>query len=157
MEAVFEAFVAKHLRRQLKAGYELKEQSNALSLVKHQGQDWFRLKPDLLLQSSDGRKCAVLDTKWKLLDKADGDSKKKYGLSQGDFYQLYTYAQYYLEGGTGTVVLIYPKTPSFDAPLPVFEFLKPTGKVKLWVLPFDLDLKEKRLLLPDGKCLDEFF
>ena len=157
MEAVFEAFVAKHLRRQLKAGYELKEQSNALSLVKHQGQDWFRLKPDLLLQSSDGRKCAVLDTKWKLLDKADGDSKKKYGLSQGDFYQLYTYAQYYLEGGTGTVVLIYPKTPSFDAPLPVFEFVKPAGKVKLWVLPFDLDLKEKRLLLPDGKGLDEFF
>lgn len=157
MEAVFEAFVAKHLRRQLKAGYELKEQSNALSLVKHQGQDWFRLKPDLLLQSSDGRKCAVLDTKWKLLDKADGDSKKKYGLSQGDFYQLYTYAQYYLEGGTGTVVLIYPKTPSFDAPLPVFEFLKPEGKVKLWVLPFDLE--KKKLFLPEvnSKPSTDFF
>ena len=160
-EKVFEAFVAKHLRRQLAAGYELKEQSSALSLVKHQGQDWFRLKPDLLLQSSDGRKCAVLDTKWKLLNEAGEDSSKrygnKYGLGQSDFYQLYTYAQYYLEGDKGTVVLIYPKTPSFDAPLPVFEFLKPAGKVKLWVLPFDLDLKEKRLLLPDGKGLDEFF
>ena len=59
------------------------------------------------------------------------------------------------------MVLIYPKTSSFDAPLPVFEFVKPAGKVKLWVLPFDLDLdldlKEKRLLLPDGKGLDEFF
>ena len=159
MEAVFEAFVAKHLRRQLKAGYALKEQSSALSLVKHQGQDWFRLKPDLLLQSSDGRKCAVLDTKWKLLNEAGEDSSKrygnKYGLGQSDFYQLYTYAQYYLEGDKGTVVLIYPKTPSFDAPLPVFEFLKPAGKVKLWVLPFDLE--KKKLFLPDGKGLDDFF
>ena len=161
MEKVFEAFVAKHLRRQLATGYELKEQSSAESLVLHNTKKWFDLKPDLLLQNGKGKNCAVLDTKWKLLNQTSEDSSKrygnKYGLGQSDFYQLYTYAQYYLEGGTGTVVLIYPKTPSFDAPLPMFEFVKPEGKVKLWVLPFDLE--KKKLFLPEvnSKASTDFF
>ncbi|MBS0402574.1 MAG: McrC family protein, partial [Proteobacteria bacterium] len=41
MEAVFEAFVAKHLTRQLMQPFTLKTQARSFSLVTHRGQDWF--------------------------------------------------------------------------------------------------------------------
>ncbi len=153
MEAVFEAYVAKHLCGQLTGGYGLKKQSSVEYLVRHKEKNeegdkkgnWFNLKPDLLIQNEIGENRVVLDTKWKLLDQNAGDSKSKYGLSQADFYQLYAYGQYYL-GGKGDLVLIYPKTDTFTEALPVFEFAKPDGGLRLWVLPFDLD--NKRLLLP---------
>ena len=65
MAAVFEAFVAKHLARQLAAPYSLKAQASNFSLVRHKKQDWFRLKPDLLIWES-AKNRLVLDTKWKL-------------------------------------------------------------------------------------------
>ena len=48
MEAVFEAYVEKHLTKQLRRDFVLKSQSNSRYLVSHDNQKWFRLKPDLL-------------------------------------------------------------------------------------------------------------
>ena len=144
MEKVFEAFVARHLPRQLAQPYRLQQQASSLSLVQHEGKDWFLLKPDLLVRErKGGANRLVLDTKWKLLDRAN--RAKQYGLSQADFYQLHAYGHNYLEG-QGDVVLIYPKTDAFDAALPEFEFPKSSG-LRLWVLPFCL--QSKRLLLPE--------
>lgn len=145
MEAVFEAFVAKHLARQLARPLILKTQTYSRHLVRHREQNWFRLKPDLLIQEGD-RDVLVLDTKWKLLDGLKANGTDKYGLSQGDFYQLQAYGQSYLDG-RGDVVLIYPKTAAFDQPLPVFEFPKSEG-LRLWVLPFCLE--SRRLETPRG-------
>ncbi len=142
MEKVFEAFVARHLPRQLAHSCRLRTQASQLSLVRHDQQDWFSLRPDLLVRKG-GTNCLVLDTKWKLLDRAN--RAKQYGLSQADFYQLHAYGHNYL-AGQGDVVLIYPKTDAFDAALPVFEFPKSSG-LRLWVLPFCL--QSKRLLLPE--------
>ncbi|WP_445612120.1 McrC family protein [Hafnia alvei] len=150
MEALFEAFVAKHLARQLGNGYTLRTQASSFSLVKHNKQDWFRLKPDLLVQAAKINQ-VVLDTKWKLLDAHKANGTEKYGLDQSDFYQLHAYGQSYL-GGKGDVVLIYPKTDCFNQPLPVFEF--PNG-LRLWVLPFCL--RDKHLLLPPCNTLRPFF
>lgn len=152
MEAVFEAFVAKHLARQLERPFTLKTQARSFSLVRHQGQDWFRLKPDLLVRESTTARL-VLDTKWKLIDGAKANGSEKYGLAQGDFYQLHAYGQSYLDG-QGDVVLIYPKTDAFSQPLPVFEFPKSAG-LRLWVLPFCL--RNKRLHLPQCGSLDALF
>ena len=80
-----------------------------------------------------------------MVEHSQGNSKDKYGLAQGDFYQLYAYGQYYL-GGRGDLVLIYPKTDTFEKALPVFSF---NENLRLWVLPFDLEAKE--LLLPIEK------
>lgn len=143
MEAVFEAFVAKHLPHQLAPSHILKTQARSHHLVSHRDQDWFRLKPDLLVRDSD-RDLLVLDTKWKLLDAQKANGTDKYGLSQSDFYQLHAYGQTYLDG-EGDVVLIYPKTGSFDHPLPVFAFPK-SPSLRLWVLPFCL--KRRELLIP---------
>lgn len=152
MEAVFEAFVAKHLARQLARPLILKTQARSHHLVRHREQNWFRLKPDLLIREG-GRDALVLDTKWKLLDGLKANGSDKYGLSQGDFYQLQAYGQSYLDG-QGDVVLIYPKTAAFDQPLPVFEFPKSEG-LRLWVLPFCLT--SRRLAVPrDAPFADAF-
>jgi 5-methylcytosine-specific restriction enzyme subunit McrC len=143
MEAVFEAFVAKHLARQLARPLILKSQASNQHLVRHCGQNWFRMKPDLLVRES-ARDVLVLDTKWKLLDALKANGTDKYGLSQGDFYQLQAYGQCYL-GGQGDVILIFPRTASFDRPLPVFELAFVAG-LRLWVLPFCL--RSRRLALP---------
>lgn len=79
MEAVFEAYVAKHLARQLAHPFTLKTQARSVSLVRHQAQDWFRIKPDLLVQVSAANRL-VLDTKWKLLDSKKVTGAHKYGL-----------------------------------------------------------------------------
>ncbi|OXS29351.1 MAG: 2-keto-D-gluconate dehydrogenase [Desulfovibrio sp. MES5] len=152
MEKVFEAFVAKCLAKQLMPAFYLREQAQNLCLVRHLAQDWFRLKPDLLVLESKKNRL-VLDTKWKLIDASKGNSDKKYGLAQQDFYQLSAYGQNYLEG-QGSVVLIYPKTDALDQALPKFEFIR-SSSLCLWVLPFCL--REKRLLLPQCGSLDEFF
>lgn len=152
MEAVFEAFVARHLARLLRPDFTLRAQACSVSLVRHLGHDWFRLKADLLVQASNANRL-VLDTKWKLIDGQRATGSDKYGLDQGDFYQLYAYGQSYLNGN-GDVGLIYPKTETFMHALPVFEFPKTDG-LRLWVLPFCL--RKKRLLLPSCGSLDAYF
>jgi 5-methylcytosine-specific restriction enzyme subunit McrC len=152
MEAVFEAYVAKHLARQLAHPFTLRTLARSFSLVRHLDQDWFRLKPDLLVQES-GTNRVVLDTKWKLLDDRKATGADKYGLDQGDFYQLHAYGQSYLDG-QGDVVLIYPRTDVFDQALPVFDFPKSKG-LRLWVLPFCL--RERMLVLPTCGSLDAWF
>lgn len=151
MEAVFEAFVTKHLTRQLARPLLLKTQARGHHLVRHLEQNWFQLKPDLLIRKAD-RDTIVLDTKWKLLDAAKKNGSEKYQLSQVDFYQLYAYGHHYLNG-IGDIVLIYPRTDTFRDPLPVFDFQKTSG-MRLWVLPFCL--KKRHLMLPDQSVLDEY-
>ena len=150
MAELFEAYVAKHLAKQLTPSCNLKTQARTHHLVRHQEQDWFQLKPDLLVRQGD-RDQLVLDTKWKLIDESQANGAEKYGLSQGDFYQLHAYGHNYLKGA-GDVVLIYPLTDNFTKPLPVFNFSSPVEftsqiNVRLWVLPFCLN--QKKLLVPE--------
>jgi 5-methylcytosine-specific restriction enzyme subunit McrC len=144
MEAVFEAFVAEHLVRQVARPRVLKAQARSHHLVRHREQHWFRMKPDLLIRDA-GRDVLVLDTKWKLLDGLKSSGGDKYGLSQADFYQLHAYGHSYLHGA-GDVVLIYPRTDRLTEALPVFDFNSGTG-LRLWVLPFCL--ASRKLYLPD--------
>lgn len=158
MEAVFEAFVAKHLARQLQPSYKLKSQACSNYLVQHNKDGWFQLRPDLLIKQSDKNQL-VLDTKWKVLVETNDTSDAKYGLSQGDFYQMHAYGQSYL-GGDGHMALIYPKTEKFTQPLPVFKFPETkteseTKSLRLWVLPFCL--KHRQLLIPDPSDFPKVF
>lgn len=141
MEALFEAFVAKHLAQQLLQPLVLKTQVRLHHLVRHQGDDWFRLKPDLLVRDTAGERL-VLDTKWKLIDSRKSNGTDKYGLAQADFYQLQAYAQSYLKA-KGDVVLIYPLTEIFERALPVFDF-PDAPEVRLWVVPYCLRTRTLR-------------
>lgn len=152
MEALYEAYVGKHLPSQLSKAFRLTLQAQRLSLVRHIDKQWFRLRPDMLVHAA-GVNHLVLDTKWKLLDSRKNNGTEKYGLSQGDFYQLHAYGHNYLKG-KGDVVLIYPKTDTFVSPLPVFRF-SPSTELRLWVLPFCL--RTKRLALPPNGELSAWF
>lgn len=152
MEAVFEAYVEKHLSIQLRKGFVLKAQARSQHLVQHNNQSWFRLNPDLLVQLR-GTTHLVLDTKWKLLDSSKKNRHEKYQLNQADFYQLYAYGHHYLDGN-GDIVLIYPRTDAFSDPLAVFEFTKTEG-MRLWILPFCL--KTRKLLIPQSTIFKNYF
>jgi 5-methylcytosine-specific restriction enzyme subunit McrC len=141
MEKVFEKHVAVQLQRVLRPGLELICPASREDLCTHQDRGMFRLEPDLLFTHGKSN-VAVMDTKWKRVDAAKRSDN--YDLSQADFYQLYAYGQKYLNG-RGTMALIYPRTPTFPAPLPPFDF---TSELRLWVLPFDLDAG--CLMLPTG-------
>jgi len=134
MEKLFEQHVAKLLRRKLLNGAQLRTQAASEYLCKQDDKGIFQLKPDLLLTA--GANTWVLDTKWKRLNEHDRDDK--YGLSQGDFYQMLAYALSYRKG-EGQLVLIYPKTDSFTKPLSPFTF---SNKTSLHVWPFDLENDE---------------
>jgi 5-methylcytosine-specific restriction enzyme subunit McrC len=135
MEKLFERYVEVKLRKQLSAPYTLTPQARSKYLCKHNDNDIFQLRPDLLIQCGKDIKF-VLDTKWKLL--SANDTENKYGLSQSDFYQLFAYGHKYLSG-EGEMLLIYPKTANFTAVLPRFDF---SPELKLWVVPFDLENDE---------------
>ena len=157
MAKVFEAYIAKYLSEQLESSYQLKEQARSKHLVEHDESLWFQLKPDLLVLDKDNKGVLVLDTKWKLLDASA--VKDRYKLSQSDFYQLYAYGHHYLDSnrdldGNRDLVLIYPKTDSFNRPLPVFGFPQ-APRLRLWVLPFCLD--NRRLLWEQGCPLGDKF
>jgi len=130
MNVLFEKYVALMLRKQLSAGYQLKEQAASKYLIEsHENNRIFQLKPDLLIYSDTGNK-SILDCKWKLISSDKRD--ENYGISSGDMYQLYAYGQKYLEG-KGDMFLIYPESNKFTKPLTSFDF---NGALKLWVVPF---------------------
>ena len=133
MEALFEAYVAKCLERKLPSGYRLQRQATSKYLATHNEANWFQLRPDMLLHGPEGL-VAVLDTKWKLLDSSKSSRGEKYNMKEGDIYQMYAYGHRYL-GGAGELTLIYPKTDSFQVPVPPFEF-PGHSNLRLSVLPF---------------------
>ena len=141
MEKLFEAYVGKILAEKLIRPYRIREQVSNCYLAKHKDNNWFQLRPDFAIYNS-GKIEYILDTKWKRLNTSLSDSKSKYELSQGDFYQLYAYGHKYLSG-QGNLFLIYPMYKKFKEPLPEFLFEE---NLSLWVVPFDLINDE--LLLP---------
>ena len=142
MDKLFEVFVAESLKKRVIKPSILRSQIASQYFVKHHSklsslqEDWFQLKPDLMLLSN-GKK-NVMDTKWKLLNSELNTSKDKYELSQADFYQLFTYGHKYMNG-EGHMLLIYPVNPRFKEPLPIFNF---SNDLHLWVVPFDLYSEE---------------
>lgn len=139
MEKLFESFVEKKLRKLMAVPYSLKSQAASQSLCMHDKGHMFQLRPDLVVIKGNSI-CAVLDTKWKLLNGTD--KANKYGLNQSDFYQLFAYGHKYLQG-QGKMMLVYPQTSTFKDALPVFSY---SAELSLWVVPFDL--KTETLLCP---------
>ncbi|MDF2393582.1 restriction endonuclease [Aeromonas sp. 2MA4] len=143
MEKLFERYVESCLPEQLLPDAKLERQVKSQYLCSHQGKKMFQLQPDLLLQH--GNKRWVMDVKWKRLDSGDRDGK--YGISQGDLYQLFAYGHKYLnEQDDGHLVLIYPSWSQLKVPLEPFCY---DARLTLWVLPFDLAASSShRLILP---------
>lgn len=138
MEALFESFVAQTLPYELPPHLKVQSQVSTYSLVKHGLKDFFKLRPDLLIQSRQPVQTKmVMDTKWKLVN-SSLQKKSLYGLAQSDFYQMFAYGQKYLDG-TGEMYLIYPAHDDFNQPIPQHFAFSET--LKLWVVPYQIMAK----------------
>jgi 5-methylcytosine-specific restriction enzyme subunit McrC len=133
MEVLFERYVAAKLKRQLTKPLRLTEQTQSKALTKHKEQNWFKLRPDIVVYNNKTI-VSVMDTKWKTLNQNLDSGTDKYNLDQSDMYQLFAYGEKYMNG-QGELYLIYPQHEKFDAPLAHFDF-KPG--LKLNVVPYDL-------------------
>ena len=111
MEKIFESYVAQQVRKKfLQDNWEVSIQDKGyhLFLEKNNGntRPIFSLKPDIVLRKEN--KIVILDTKWKRLIP---ESRKNYGISSVDMYQMYAYAKKYEKVGIiPEVYVIYPKT-----------------------------------------------
>ena len=104
MNRLFEEFIVAKLNKEVRGrGLRVRAQGPQRYLAREaDGPDRFLMKPDITFLDSGGRVLAVLDTKWKVLD-SDAD---KYGISQGDLYQMVAYGTRYQ---CPNLTLIYPK------------------------------------------------
>ncbi|QSX28574.1 McrC family protein [Shewanella cyperi] len=144
MEKLFEQYVARMLPLQLMPNAKLRTQARTKYLCRQGDKDMFQLKPDLLIER--GKSVWVLDTKWKRVNSNSADTK--YDLRESDFYQMLAYARQYLPEGKGEMVLIYPKSQTFTAPLKHFDL---HHDLLLHVWPFDLQRDE--LIITDYSSL----
>lgn len=100
MEKVFEAYVAKHMKRVLAdLPWEISTQDKGYYLFNSPRQ--FALRPDLVIKRED-QSTIILDTKWKSLS---NQPRQNYGISQADMYQMYAYSKKYK---TSEIWLLYP-------------------------------------------------
>lgn len=103
MEQVFEAFVAKWVKRLFA------ECSENEARVSAQDRGYylfdtprkFSLRPDIVSRRKD-YPIIIMDTKWKRLNK---NASANYGISQADMYQMYAYSKKY---HTSEIWLLYP-------------------------------------------------
>lgn len=148
-EKVFEDFVANQFKKHLKR-FNVSSQHRKYFLVDRHGNmgSRFSLRPDIVAESKnqDDFECIILDTKWKSIDSTM--PSKDYLIDMKDMYQLYAYGRKYGEHLSSSydteiipyLVLIYPCTEKFTAPLDDFEYESITRDygLKLKVVPFDL-------------------
>ena len=105
MEKVFEAYVAKNLRKVFsREGWQVSIQNRGYYLFnKLNGENHkrFAIRPDIVVTRNDGN-TVILDTKWKnLVDRKN----ENFGISSADMYQMYAYSKKYKTPG---VWLLYP-------------------------------------------------
>jgi len=111
MEKIFESYVAQQVRKKfLPDNWEVSIQDKGYHLFDEKNEKnsrpIFSLRPDIVLRKEN--KIVILDTKWKRLIP---ESRKNYGISSVDMYQMYAYAKKYEENGIiPEIYVIYPKT-----------------------------------------------
>ena len=111
MEKIFESYVAQQVRKKfLPDNWEVSIQDKGYHLFDEKNEKnsrpIFSLRPDIVLRKEN--KITILDTKWKRLIP---ESRKNYGISSVDMYQMYAYAKKYEENGIiPEIYVIYPKT-----------------------------------------------
>jgi 5-methylcytosine-specific restriction enzyme subunit McrC len=103
MEQVFEAFVAKWVKRifaeESDCAYSISAQDRGYYLFDFPRK--FRLRPDIVVRRQ-GASPVIMDTKWKRLKP---DAGINYGIAPADMYQMYAYSKKY---HTSDIWLLYP-------------------------------------------------
>ena len=159
MEEVFECYVTEHLRHRMnELSYRLQQQDAKHYLMSQEGRGIsFRMQPDMVAWPKDSsRPLLILDTKWKMV--SEENQQEKYGISQSDLYQLYSYGMRYWRGDNNArrplpiLFLLYPQHSGFTEPVPLMEGRAGTSqkeRLNLHCIPVDLSDVDKK----DGRPL----
>lgn len=134
MNRLFESYVAATLRKIAgQRGLKMREQGPRKCMVEREepAQQLFVMKPDMVFIDEKGSYVAIADAKWKILD----ESEKKMGISQGDLYQIASYATRY---EIDKLALIYPMHEGLTEPVK-FNLLNTSATVR--VVPLDVNNK----------------
>ncbi len=113
MELIFEDFVYNFMRIKLSKNFkEITKQKSSLYLSSLYINDnfvsrAFNLKQDIFIRDLEDN-ISILDTKYKILDSRQ---HPKFNISQGDMYQMVSYA---IKSGCKNLVLVYPKVDGFN-------------------------------------------
>ncbi|WP_459202440.1 McrC family protein [Methanococcus sp. CF] len=131
MEKIFESYLTYKLKKSGKFSY-VKAQDSRFFLVKEDLKKMFKLKPDLYAEKDET--IYLIDAKWKIID----INSPNYGISQGDMYQLLSYAKIYENNCKKHVkmALVYPKTDKFLEEVNFEYFDEKSVLLKIW--PFEL-------------------
>ncbi|NHC43269.1 hypothetical protein G6549_25675, partial [Bacillus sp. MM2020_1] len=141
MNKIFELFIRQILKLYsneiLGETLEFKiNKSSRYLLHDNKRNNYFRLIPDIVINDVLTKQTKlIIDTKWKMLNY----SKRNFGISQEDIYQMYAYAR---EFSCPNIVILYPLLESNKATLP--EFFNTTIKnkeIKISVHTIDLSYK----------------
>jgi 5-methylcytosine-specific restriction enzyme subunit McrC len=100
MEYVFEDFIAGFIESKFSPKWKVEYQKSDMYLTDER---IFQMKHDILLTSKATGQIILVDTKYKIRDRANHDKKK--GIIQSDLYQMTSYA---FRRGCNAVLLLYP-------------------------------------------------
>lgn len=124
MNKLFEAYVTRVAQKNLRPiGYTVLAQEPQMALVRNSAGDRaFITKPDIYIKGHG--QVIIIDTKWKSLD----FSKKNFGISQADAYQMHGYARVYDANAT---ILLYPKMNEQLGEISSWLFQKSKAQLRL--------------------------
>ncbi|MDX9694307.1 MAG: hypothetical protein RBT49_00795 [Bacteroidales bacterium] len=136
MEYIFEDFIFGFIKKELDV--KVKSQVGNSKLTE---EGVFTLRPDLVFEitKNDITKRIIADTKYKIIYPND-DSDKKHGISEGDMYQMLTYA---VRNKVEEIKLFYPSTISAENNLlPVCFNIKDefSGDAKINIIAYQLPI-----------------
>lgn len=143
MERLFEAYVGILIRRAWRAtGAEIRLQGPRRCFASATTGEVFEMRPDAAVLE-DGQCLRIFDTKWKMLN----TSKPDLGISQGDIYQMASYASRY---DCRQISLLYPRDDQVAAGLlETFELSDKQGS-RVDVFALDLEALVHGEPLPNG-------
>ena len=139
MEKLFESYVAKYIKKVfIPEGWRVSTQDKGYYLFDLPRKQ-FALRPDIVLSKSGCQ--IIMDTKWKNLI---NNSKKNYGISQSDMYQMYAYAKKYK---TSEIWMLYPLNEEMKAHEDIcFECNEEIEKIKVHLYLIDLENIENSIV-----------
>jgi 5-methylcytosine-specific restriction enzyme subunit McrC len=143
MERLFEAYVGVLIRRSWRGtGSEVMLQGPRHCFASAAAGEIFEMRPDAAV-TEHGRCLRIYDTKWKRLD----TSQRDLGISQGDIYQMASYASGY---NCRHISLLYPRDDQVRAGLVETFELSDGRNSRVDVFALDLETLVGGAPLPEG-------
>jgi 5-methylcytosine-specific restriction enzyme subunit McrC len=143
MERLFEAYVGVLIRRAWRAtGAEVRLQGPRHCFASAATGEVFEMRPDAAVLE-DGQCLRIYDTKWKMLN----TSKPDLGVSQGDIYQMASYASRY---DCHQISLLYPRDGQVAAGLLETFELSDGRRSRVDVFALDLEALVHGAPFPNG-------